>query len=45
MGVEGAALGAAQPHSGAALEDALGAYRKLQAGELSARAVVVPHGW
>lgn len=28
-----------------ALEDALEAYRRLQAGELSARAVVVPHGW
>lgn len=28
-----------------ALGDALEAYRKLQEGELSARAVVVPHGW
>lgn len=27
------------------LDDALEAYRKLQEGELSARAVVVPHGW
>jgi alcohol dehydrogenase, propanol-preferring len=27
------------------LDDALEAYRKLQEGQLSARAVVVPHGW
>lgn len=27
------------------LDDALEAYRRLQDGELSARAVVVPHGW
>ncbi|MGD8201024.1 NAD(P)-dependent alcohol dehydrogenase [Ornithinimicrobium sp. W1679] len=27
------------------LDDALDAYRKLQEGELTARAVVVPHGW
>ena len=27
-----------------ALDDALEAYRRLEAGELSGRAVVVPHG-